>query len=269
MAPSDELRPAPPERRWLRFSLKTIFVLVTLYCVWLAVVTLQARKQQRAVKRIQELHGAVAFAFELDAQGNWKQNPQPFVPAWIRNALGEDYFRRVAIVNFDEGSDPTDDDLRVLEGLTDVQQLTLSNRKKITDAGLAHVAGLKHLNVLVLDGTSVTGPGLRHLRGLEPLEGLTFASTPLADEGLEHLAVLPNLRWLQLNDTKITDEGLRRLAGLQSLEDVQLVNTNVTDAGLKHLESLHRLKQILLRGTKTTPEGRAALQKALPSCRVP
>ncbi len=269
MASSQSGQPAPNKRRWLRFSLKTIFVLVTLYCVWLAIVTLQAHKQQRAVKRIQALHGAVAFAFELDEKGNWKQNPQPFVPAWIRNALGEDYFRRVAIVNFDEGSDPTDVDLRVLEGLTDVQQLTLSNRKKITDAGLAHVTGLAHLNVLVLDGTNVTGPGLRHLRGLDQLEGLTFASTPLSDDGLAHLAALSNLKWLHLSDTMITDDGLRHLTGLQALEDLQLVNTNVTDAGLKHLESLHGLKSILLRGTKTTPEGRAALQKALPNCRVP
>jgi hypothetical protein len=162
--------------------LKTAFVLVTIYCIWLAIVTLQARRQQRSVARIQELHGAVAFAFELDSQGNWKQNPQPFVPAWIRNAVGEEYFRRVAIINFDEGSDPTDDDLRVLEDLTDVQQLTLSNRKKVTDAGLAHLAGLTRLNVLVLDGTSVTGPGLHYLRDLQQLEGLTFSSTALTDD---------------------------------------------------------------------------------------
>jgi hypothetical protein len=269
MTAAQTFQPAPRGRRWLRFSLKTIFVLVTLYCIWLAVIALRAHKQHRAVKRIQELHGAIAFAFELDADGNWKQNPQPFVTAWIRNALGEDYFRRVAIINFDEGSDPTDDDLRVLENLADVQQLTLTNRKKITDAGLSHLAGLKHLNVLVLNGTSVRGPGLRYLRGLQQMEGLAFSSTPLADDGLEHLAALTKLQWLHLNDTRVTDEGLRRLAGMKCLEDIQLVNTAVTDAGLKHVESLHRLKRILLRGTKTTHEGRAALQKALPNCRVP
>ena len=263
-------QPTPPHgRRWLRFSLKTVFALLTLYCIWLAYVTLQAHRQQQAVKRIKALHGAIAFAFELDADGNWKQNPQPFVPAWIRSALGEDYFRRVAIINLDEGSDPTNDDLRVLERLADVRQLTLSNRKKITDAGLAHLTGMTHLNVLVLDGTSVAGPGLHHLRELKQLEGLTFASTPLTDDGLAHLAALPKLKWLHLSDTMISDEGLRHLAGLQSLEWLELVNTAISDAGLKHLESLCQLKQILLRGTKTTPEGRAALQKALPACRVP
>jgi hypothetical protein len=261
--------PAPRSKSWLRFSLKTIFVLVTLYCIWLTIITLRAHEQHRAVKRIQELHGAVAFAFELNADGSWRENPHPFVPAWIRNTLGEDYFRRIAIINFDEGSDPTNDDLRVLENLAEVQQLTLDNRKKITDAGLNHLAGLKRLNVLVLNGTRITGPGLRHLQGLQRLEGLAFSSTPLGDDGLQHLAALTNLKWLHLSDTHVTDEGLRRLAGINSLEDIQLVNTGVTDAGLKHLESLQNLKRILLRGTKTTHEGRAALRKALPNCQVP
>ena len=57
--------------------------------------------------------------------------------------------------------------------------------------------------------------------------------------------------------------------GYSPWRTLQLVNTDVTDAGLKHLETLHGLKRILLRGTKTTREGRAALQKALPNCRVP
>src|SRR5262245_14919651 len=170
MDESDQTRPPPSQRRTLRFSLTAIFFLVTLYCIWLGAVTLDAHRQQQAVKRIQELGGSVAFSYELDAQGNWKQNPQPFVPTWIRDAFGEDYFRRVAIVNFDEGSDPTDDDLHVLEKLAALEQLTLNNRKKITDVGLAHLAGLTNLKVLVLNGTSISGPGLRHLRDLRQLE---------------------------------------------------------------------------------------------------
>src|SRR5262245_13877812 len=110
-------RPATPGRRWLRFSLKTVFVLVTLYCIWLAGVTIRAREQQRAILRIQELHGVVAFAFELDPKGNWHDKPQQFVPAWIRNALGEDYFRRAIVASFEQSSNLADDDLRVLANL--------------------------------------------------------------------------------------------------------------------------------------------------------
>jgi Leucine Rich repeat len=261
--------PLPQKRRWLRFSLRTIFVLVTLYCGWLAFLTVRAREQHRAVDRIEQLHGAVAYGFEIDDEGNWKRNAQPLVPAWVRGRMGEDYFRRVAIVNFHENADPTDDDLQVLERLSEVQQLSFSNCRRITDDGLPHLSNLANLKILVLDGTRIAGPGLRNLLPLGHLEGLTFSSTPLSDDGLENLAALPNLKWLHLNDTNITDDGLQRLSTSRSLQSLQLVNTRVTNVGLKHLESLHGLKSVLLRGTKTTPEGRAALRKALPNCRVP
>jgi hypothetical protein len=269
MTESVQTHPFRTQRRWLRFSLRTVFLLVTFYCGWLAFLTLRAREQHRAVDRIEQLHGAVAYGFEIDAEGNWKRNAQPLVPAWIRGRMGEDYFRRVAIVNFHENADPTDDDLCIFSELSDVQQLSFSNCRRITDAGLSHLSGLGLLKILVLDGTSVRGTGLRYLLPLGQLEGLTFSSTPLSDEGLENLADMPNLKWLHLNDTNISDDGLRRLATSRSLQSLQLVNTRVTDVGLKHLESLHGLNSVLLRGTKTTPEGRATLRKALPNCRVP
>ncbi len=37
-----------PRRRWLRFSLRTFFILLTILCVWLAVVTNSARRQRAA-----------------------------------------------------------------------------------------------------------------------------------------------------------------------------------------------------------------------------
>ena len=165
MAPTDEGQRPQSKRRWLRFSLKTVFVLVTLYCVWLADGHAAGTAAASSSLAMQELHGRRRVR----------------ISSWMLKAIGSRIrshlsrpgsAMRWAKITFaawrsstsTRGRDPTDDDLRVLEDLTDVQQLTLSNRKKITDAGLAHLAGLKHLNVLVLDGTSVTGPGLHYLR---------------------------------------------------------------------------------------------------------
>jgi hypothetical protein len=39
-----------PRRRFLRFSLKMLFVLVTLLCVWLGMLTNSANRQRRAVE---------------------------------------------------------------------------------------------------------------------------------------------------------------------------------------------------------------------------
>ncbi len=37
-----------PRRRWFRFSLRTFFVLLTILCVWLGVVSKSAHQQREA-----------------------------------------------------------------------------------------------------------------------------------------------------------------------------------------------------------------------------
>jgi len=94
---------------------------------------------------------------------NWRKDPKLPAPVWLIDFIGQDYARSVTIVNFDEGSDPSNDDLIVVEGFSDLKQLTLMNRKKITDDCLDHFNELSNLEVLALNGTNVQGEGLRHL----------------------------------------------------------------------------------------------------------
>ena len=54
----------------------------------------------------------------------------------------------------------------------------------MTDAGLEHIKGLPHLEVLLLGGTRVT------------------------DRGLKHVSQLGQVRRLELRDTEVTDAGL-------------------------------------------------------------
>lgn len=234
----------PNTRRWFRFSLRTLLVLMTVLAVWMWMWTDRVHRQEKAVARVEELGGLVSFAYELDAQDNWIKNPEHPGPAWLREAMGEHYFQRVAIVNFDVGSDPTDADLEVYRDLPDVRQISLRKRRSITDAGLVNLAGLKQLRVLALQGTLVTGPGLRHIRGCRKLELLALYNTPLTDEGLSHLADLPNLKWLMLSDTDVTDKGLSYLTQLKSLQKLEL------------------------RGTHVTREGIMQIEKALPKCKI-
>src|SRR5688572_32824530 len=84
-----------PRRRWLSFSLRGLFVVVTIGCVWLAVVTTRARNQAAAVAKIQDLKGILHFDYQHDSRGNHAPDAEPGAPQWLRRALGEDYFRRV------------------------------------------------------------------------------------------------------------------------------------------------------------------------------
>jgi hypothetical protein len=104
-------------RALLRFSLRTALLVVTLLCIWLATETSRARRQQSAITTLRKLGGRIGFDYQLERPGKWKSEPRPRGPQWLRRTIGEDYFRSVVIVNFDEGSDPTDDDLAVLQEL--------------------------------------------------------------------------------------------------------------------------------------------------------
>ena len=197
------------KRRWLRFSLRTIFVLVTLL-LWLA--------------SLPNPPSCANSTGPLVASSNCmvrSHTGSRSTPTGIGNEMRSHWFQPGSAAGWARiisGVWPSSTSPRMQTPLTttcacsseldDVQQLSFSNCRKITDAGLSQLSNLASLKILVLDGTNVEGPGLRHLLPLQHLEGLTFSSTPLSDDGLEYLAAIPNLKWLHLNDTNITDDGL-------------------------------------------------------------
>ena len=62
-----------------------------------------------------------------------------------------------------------------------------------------------------LDGTQITDPGLTHLKGLKHLCELDLGDTQITDAGLESLEGLLELKELDLSATKVTDEGVKKL----------------------------------------------------------
>ena len=64
---------------------------------------------------------------------------------------------------------------------------------EVTDASLAHLAGLTALERLYLYGNPITGPGLAHLTGLTALKELSLYNTQVTDAGVAELRKrLPN-----------------------------------------------------------------------------
>jgi tRNA A-37 threonylcarbamoyl transferase component Bud32 len=139
---------------------------------------------------------------------------------------------------------------------------------EVTDEALAHIRTLTHLTQLFLSGTRVSNDGLEHLKLITDLTHLGLISARVNDAGLVHLKALPNLHRLWLPNTQISDDGLAHLESLTNLQLLELGHTQVSDDGLKHLYGLIRLEEVVLTGTKVTAEGKAALQKALPKCKI-
>ncbi len=107
--------------------------------------------------------------------------------------------------------------------LSALRRLSLRHiRSRVTDAHVAHLAGLQSLtnlslSAIVVEGRKViscmdvTDEGLSHVAKLKKLESLSLHGAKITDEGLQRLAVLPELKWLDLQGCGVTEGGLKRL----------------------------------------------------------
>jgi hypothetical protein len=268
--------------------------------VWLGWHCDLARRQKRSVAAITRLGGWVYYNYEL-VDGKFDPQAESWVPASLRSLLGDDFFHGVAEVNLvyhSEGGKRLDNDqmsdeaLYHLDGFPRLRRLLLHGRQA-TDEGLAHVGRLKHLDTLLMwDASEVSDAGIAHLSGLKKLKCIHCDHSQITDESLRILAGLPRIEELSLQgnrftdkgraylegktqlqqlvlglgETDITDDGIRHLRGLVNLERLGLQRTHITSKGLEHLKGLNNLKDIWLHGSRVTDTG--SLQDALPNCRI-
>ncbi len=179
-----------PKRRWAQFSLGTMFLVVTLFCVWLAVVVDRANKQRDAVAAIKAVRGAQVF-YDVDAPKYVNTFPKRFLRRW----LPQDYLDEVVAIHLD-GSDVSDADLAHLNELPALQELSI-NDTQVTDAGLGHLKSLTGLKGLLLEYNhpQLTDAGLKHLEGLTGLQSLLLSGTQVTDAGVsEFQKALPNCK---------------------------------------------------------------------------
>src|SRR5262245_63470489 len=90
--------------RWFRFSLRTLLLLIAALCVWLGIQVNAAHRQKEAVAAITKAGGTVIYDYQnlqlVDRAGiTWDDSRLPPGPAWLRQRIGDDYFRTVVDVS--------------------------------------------------------------------------------------------------------------------------------------------------------------------------
>ena len=118
-------RMATPRRRWLQVSLRTAFVVLTVFAIGLGVLMNRAREQRMLVEKIESIGGVVHFApIRID-------DPQGSLPLLVKakiklyQVLGYDYFAEIEAVFFQRDPLPTDAEvLEVVHDLTRLRGLT-------------------------------------------------------------------------------------------------------------------------------------------------
>jgi internalin A len=153
------------------------------------------------------------------------------------------------------GYDLTEDALKPLAGLTELESLQLA-WMRMPDAGLRHLSGLTKLTTLNLSESRFGDVAMKEVGKLTTLRDLDLSVTPVTDDGLAHLGGLTKLTKLNLAYTKVTGRGLKQLAGCKDLEELGLFRCeHFTGEGLNHLAKCDRLKEIDLTMTGITDAG--------------
>ena len=94
---------------------------------------------------------------------------------------------------------------------------------------MQHLANLQGLRVLLLTtNPHISDSALRHIAGLKNLEHLSLDGLKVTDEGITHLAGLTSLQVLQLNSGYVTDTGLKKMKDLSSLYSLEVKHGRFT-----------------------------------------
>lgn len=276
-------------KRFFRFRIRTLLIVVTVFCVWLSFVVYRADTQRRAVEIVFEAGGTVHFEHEahswpLPHTEFWSDitfdvNRDLPGPRWLREQLGDDYFRKAVMFDLAEKKAGSVGNLTSFAKLRSLLWLDLGYNE-VTDDGLAALGRMTQLRVLCLDRNRITDEGLAHLTGLQQLESLDLSMNRNLDGSCLKcvaqlrslmdldLQILPNLdgdflaalaghstlEELMIGQTPLRDEHLRHLSTIPNLWRLNIDRTDVTDAGVIYLADNLRLMHFHLEGTGITDQ---------------
>jgi hypothetical protein len=171
-------------------------VLVTLFCLWLGKITIEARRQKAAVAWVFSNGGSVSYDWS-----GWNQFPhnplldppleaRPPGPDWLRNLIGDEYFQSVDTVS--------------MRGNRRRQQFGPSPKQVSDISPLAH---LSHLKRLFLGGNRIAD--ISPLRNLKDLEAVDLSDNNISD--CSPLLELHNLTHLEVQRNPLSKQQIDAL----------------------------------------------------------
>ena len=145
-----------------------------------------------------------------------------------------------------------DAEFQAIGQLKSLKALTLYGKcHGLTDATLAHFAGLTALEELGTDGIQVTDAGLKHLAALPNLRTASFFHIAYPDKGFTGAGFaafksLPKLERLTVAGTPFNDQGMAAIAQLTQLREFRTWHTYQTQIGNAQLLPLTGLRALHL-----------------------
>jgi len=153
--------------------------------------------------------------------------------------------KELGITAVNSGNMVGDDDLRTLSQLEQITSLNLGGSKRITDAGLQHLAKmpqLRELNLSEYPGGRITDRGLEVLQHLRELRVFEMCwQSGVTDKGISYLRFCDQLENVDLLGTYTGDGAIASLVGKPNLGRFK-TGRNVADDGLRQLHQFPAFK---------------------------
>ncbi|MBL9125422.1 MAG: hypothetical protein JNG90_17420 [Planctomycetaceae bacterium] len=194
-------------------SLRALLLAVTCCALALGWTAHRATRQRDLIRSLAGGRSQVYYDFQVTADGALDPRRASPLPAWLVHSLGLDLWHDVAWIR--------------LAGC------------EVTDATLAAVARLPHVEELHLVETSVSEGGLAALAQMRGLKVLTLNTPEVGDALVAQLAELPELRELEIFSALVTDRCVERLADCGTLERLWFEDTEVTERALEDFRVQH------------------------------
>ena len=151
------------------------------------------------------------------------------------------------------GSQVSSDGVALLQDHRSLCVLRLENNR-INDNAFRFICRMPHLERLSLTESDITGRGLADLRKCKSLWFLCLDGTGVTDSDVSHLGLCATLTELELRHTCVTGSAFRG-NGFESLEVLRLSCSMANDEGLRHISALPSLRQLSVDGTRVTDRG--------------
>lgn len=220
-------------------------------------------QRKSLVRRIQKAGGDVTY------QDRWflprveeaylvgQENADPLVQELWR-------FRSLKMLRI-QPSHVSDESLRTLAGMKDLQELDL-NWTSVSDAGIAHLTKLPNLKTIMImkshpplsktycNPSQLTGQSIEHLAKTPSLEKVIFWGAELSDADLAKMKSCPNLKEFWLIDCRLSNQSISGLQELHSLEYLDLSDNEIDDQAMAVLTKMPNLNYLSLARTKVSTE---------------
>ena len=115
----------------------------------------------------------------------------------------------------------------------------ISNRRNLTDAVFAHLAGIYTLDMSWCNQAGITDAAFAHLAGIHTLNMSYCYQEGITNAAFAHLCGIHTLIMRNCYQIGITDAVFAHLAGIHTLDMSYCHQVGITDAALTHLTGIH------------------------------